>query len=455
MSVLYNYSPLTVLNKGGKYLSEYNDVYDTTPLNFINTYDLIATKFIAAFTDSQGNNKNLILAASSNVNIDGVDSVSMFVGNKGLVQQYASSNNAANERIDTLIMKSYLSNVQINGRGSNMTIIQSGDPSKGETAAIMLKGTDSFKSVYLNDMVAMSGYGGDDQQHLGTTHSNFRFENAIVANVIQATENLIGAKVTGESVYVTKNLFSPDINLYKDINSAIDQKINKVGYGFNINANNQLEIVKYSRFNNGASTKSISKRVAVFGNNNLNYTDTTDTSYLIFDQMGVSQSSSNGSNSSILSQSPWQVNSDKTMYYLNNFVGINIVNPKYELDVNGTIHAVTLQADNMYSSNIVSSGQHITSDERLKEMIVNMDLQSCFDSIKNLDVYQYVYKADAEKSVVTGFVAQQVEGIISNAVKTINYSGLDDCKIIDTNIILANLVGAVKVLMGKVDAMAK
>lgn len=444
---LYDYSPLTITNTSNNYTNEYNF---SDGISFVNTYDVISTKFIAAFTDSYGSNIDILIGASSNVKIEGVDSVSMYIGNNtGLVQQYASSNDYMGNREDYLIMKSFLSNVTINGQGSNMTIIQSGDHNiAGESSAIKIQGTDKFQSVYLNDAVIMSGYGGDDQQHFGTTHSNFRFERPVIANIIEATEELIGNKVKAGAMYVSNNLFSPDLNLYKDIENIEDQKVNKVGFGFSINAKNQLELVKYSRFNDGVDTKSVSKKVAVFGNNNLNFTDTDDASYLVFDTMGISQSSGGGSNS-ILSPTTWQVNKDRKLYYLDNFVGINKANPEYELDVNGTISAITIHVDNLTSSNIVSEGQHVISDARLKNVIGDMDIGSCLSNIKDLGVYQYTYNSDKEQSIKTGFIAQQVESIIPNAVKIQNFSGIEDCRLIDTNTILANLVGAVKVLIDR------
>lgn len=447
MTSLYEYSPLTITNTSNNYKNEYNNLDD---ISFINSYDIISTKFIAAFTDSFGSNIDILIGASSNVRIEGVDSVSMYIGNNtGLVQQYASSNDYLGNREDYLIMKSFLSNVTINGQGSNMTIIQSGDSSiPGESSAIKIQGTDRFQSVYLNEVVIMSGVGEDDQQHFGTTHSNFRFERPVVANVIEGTEELIGNKVKAGAMYVSKNLFSPDLNLYKEIETIEDQSINKIGFGFSINANNQLELVKYSRFKDGVDTKSITKKVAVFGNNNLKFTDTDDASYLVFDNMGISQSAGGGSNS-ILSSTTWQINQDRKIYYMDNFVGINKVNPQHELDVDGTIACIKIQSDMMYSSNIVSEGQHVVSDKRLKNIIGNMDLGSCLSNIKDLGVYEYTYNNDKEQLIKTGFIAQQVETVISNAVKIQNFSGIEDCRLIDTNIILANLVGAVKLLIDR------
>ncbi len=449
MTTLYEYSPLTITNTSNNYQNEYNISNDES-LAFINTYDIISTKFIAAFTDASGSNIDLLIGASSNVKIEGVDSVSMYVGNNtGLVQQYASSNDYLGNREDYLIMKSFLSNVTINGRESNITIIQSGDITiDGESSAIKIQGTDIYQSVYLNDLAIMSGFGGDDQQRFGTTHSNFRFERPVLANVLEATDELIGNKIKAGAMYVTNNLFSPDLNLYKDIATIEDQTINKIGYGFSINSKNQLELVKYSRFNDGLDTKSISKKVAVFGNNSMNFTDTDDSSYLVFDTMGISKSAGGGSNS-MLSPTTWQINKDRTLYYMDNFVGINKVNPEYELDVNGTISAITIRADNMTSSNIVSEGHHIVSDERLKNVIGNMDLGSCLSNIKDLGVYQYTYNSDKSQSIKTGFIAQQVESVISNAVKIQNFGGIEDCRLIDTNTILANLVGAVKLLIDR------
>jgi hypothetical protein len=236
--------------------------------------------------------------------------------------------------------------------------------------------------------------------------------------------------------------------LWKDIDTLNDKTVTKVGFGFQINEKNQLEIIKYSKFNDGIDTKSISKRIAIFGNNDINFDDVDDSNYLIFDSMGVTQSSSNA-NLEIVETSLWQANADNTIYYINNFVGINTTNPTCHLDVAGTIKANQMNVTTMNVETVVTENTQIVCDERLKENIIEMSTESCLNNIMKLNVYNYKYIKN--NSTTTGLVAQQVASSISDAVKTKDLYGYNDLNVIDTNVIIANLVGAVKKLGEKIN----
>jgi hypothetical protein len=444
MTTFYDYSPLTTLSSSNNIQHEYI-TFDNEAL-FVNTYSVIASKFISAFTDEAGNNQDLMLTASSNVIIEGVDGVSMYFSEVGgSVKHYTSSNDENNVRHDTLAMQSFSSNVFINGSTSNVYVLETGDPN-GEAISMLLKGTDEFQTVYVNDMRFMSGFNGDDQQHMDTTHSNFRMEKPLVTNVVHVTEELKAMRVVIDNdLFVGASIYSCNLNLWKDVESIIDQEITKIGYGFQINQRNQLELIKYSQFNDGPASKSVSKKIATFGNNELKFDDIDDSNYLIFDSMGVTQSSNNGI--SALGTSLWQANSDKSIYYINNFVGINTISPVCELDVEGRINATTITSDVL----LVQETQ-IVCDKRVKDNITDMSLDLCLSNIVNIDVYNFNYSKDDTDNVKTGFIAQQVLGAIPNAVKQIDHMGYTDFNVIDTNIILANLVGAVKKLYEKINA---
>lgn len=483
MTTFYDYSPLTTLSSSNNIQNEYV-TFDNDTL-FVNTYSVIASKFISAFTDEAGNNQDLMLAASSNVIIEGVDGVSMYFSEVGgSVKHFTSSNDENNVRHDTLAMQSFSSNVLINGSTSNVYVLETGDPN-GEAISMLLKGTDEFQTVYVNDMRFMSGFNGDDQQHMDTTHSNFRMEKPLITNIMQVTEEFKAKRgVIDNDLFVGASIYSCNLNLWKDVESVIDQDITKIGYGFQINERNQLELIKYSQFNDGPASKSVSKKIATFGNNELKFDDIDDSNYLIFDSMGVTQSSNNG-NLSALGTSLWQANADKSIYYINNFVGINKINPTCALDVEGVISATSLiltsgmntanlTADTLVSAPLVNCDDlnvtsaitattitsdvlfvqetQIVCDRRVKDNITDMSLDLCLSNIVNVDVYNFNYSKDGADNVKTGFIAQQVLGAIPNAVKQIEHMGYTDFNVIDTNIILANLVGAVKKLYEKINA---
>ena len=72
----------------------------------------------------------------------------------------------------------------------------------------------------------------------------------------------------------------------------------------------------------------------------------------------------------------------------------------------------------------------------------------------NLDVYNFKYINKPEVNRI-GFIAQQVESILPEAVSTDKYNGIDDCRFIDPVSILATLVGAVKKLNNMVMELQK
>lgn len=80
-------------------------------------------------------------------------------------------------------------------------------------------------------------------------------------------------------------------------------------------------------------------------------------------------------------------------YYLNGQrLGIGTQNPRYELDVNGTIRMVAME---------------MVSDERRKFDIKLVDTNRCMDIIRSTNVYTYVLNGTSNQKV--GFIAQDIE----------------------------------------------
>lgn len=97
-----------------------------------------------------------------------------------------------------------------------------------------------------------------------------------------------------------------------------------------------------------------------------------------------------------------------------------------------------------------------TSDERLKEEIVPADLNICFNNVKNLDLKYFKWKDEYIGSNITsdrrklGWIAQEVEEVIPKSVKKKSMFGIEDCRILDSDQIIANMFGAVKLLIKKI-----
>jgi hypothetical protein len=97
-----------------------------------------------------------------------------------------------------------------------------------------------------------------------------------------------------------------------------------------------------------------------------------------------------------------------------------------------------------------------TSDERLKEDIVPADLEQCFNNIKSLDLKYFKWKDEyITKSITSdrrklGWIAQDVESVMPKSVKKKNMFNMEDCRVLDSDQIIANMFGAVKMLIKKI-----
>ena len=91
----------------------------------------------------------------------------------------------------------------------------------------------------------------------------------------------------------------------------------------------------------------------------------------------------------------------------------------------------------------------------LKENIENADLDICYNNIKNLRLAKYTWKDDvysteqvADRSKL-GWIAQEVEEFLPKAVKKNNDHGMEDCRSLDIDQIIASLYGCVQKLITK------
>ncbi len=97
-----------------------------------------------------------------------------------------------------------------------------------------------------------------------------------------------------------------------------------------------------------------------------------------------------------------------------------------------------------------------TSDERLKEDIQPADLNICLNNVKNLDLKYFKWKDDYIGNEITtdrrklGWIAQEVEAVIPKAVKKKNMFNMEDCRVLNSDQIIANMFGAVKMLIKKI-----
>ena len=106
-----------------------------------------------------------------------------------------------------------------------------------------------------------------------------------------------------------------------------------------------------------------------------------------------------------------------------------------------------------YQSNNRSSWS-IIGDSRLLENITTADVSSCYNAIKNLRLVNYTWKSNfmSFASIDTthnklGWIAQEVENEIPDAVTSSFASGYYDCRTLQTDLIYQNMYGCIKKLI--------
>jgi hypothetical protein len=126
----------------------------------------------------------------------------------------------------------------------------------------------------------------------------------------------------------------------------------------------------------------------------------------------------------------------------NKRIGLGTNSPSYQLQLS-TDSAMKLS----------SSTWTVSSDIRLKQNIINADLDLCYNNIKNLPLKRYTWKNDIytndqvnDRSKL-GWIADDVETIFPNAVKKIKAFGFDDCRSLNNDQIIASLYGCIQKLI--------
>jgi hypothetical protein len=91
----------------------------------------------------------------------------------------------------------------------------------------------------------------------------------------------------------------------------------------------------------------------------------------------------------------------------------------------------------------------VASDQRLKSNIVNANLEMCASIVSNLSLRRFELWSKSQ----LGFVAQEIETVLPEAVSIENAFGLDDCRVLNADQIIMNLVGALQNALKRIEAL--
>jgi hypothetical protein len=135
-------------------------------------------------------------------------------------------------------------------------------------------------------------------------------------------------------------------------------------------------------------------------------------------------------------------NTNLSIDIINNRVGLGVQSPQFSLHLGEDL-----------AFKPTTSVWATSSDERLKEDIETANNKLCYNNIKNLKLKKYKWKDNiyGEKSIKNqeqlGWIAQDVESVIPKAVERKNMFGIEDCRVLNSDQIIANMFGAVKELI--------
>lgn len=266
----------------------------------------VVAKEIIAYDDDAQQPQSLTLGATSNLVLEAVNDVNVFL--KGTGDFNVMTSTYENDvRTDTKIL---------NITDSNNTTIVNAPSSR----SIKLAPTDAAKTVQAGSLTVSDG---NNYTYIDTTQDNgvyLKDQVLFDSNVVFSANTTIGGSLAvGGSLLSYGGLYGKNMNVWKDIpgtDSLTGNSIDRVGYALNIGSNNQLEFIKMFRYNDAAddANKTVrTRRVAVFDNKTSDKNSVGDATYLEFDALnGMDIVDSNGD---IITDRLWREGDGESAYF--------------------------------------------------------------------------------------------------------------------------------------------
>lgn len=391
----------------------------------------VVARSLAALDDDTGAANNLVVGATSNLLLEGVDGVRLCYGdgNDG-IGFYASTFDAVSGvRTDRRILT--IETV------SNVTLVTSVD---ADASSFKLAGTDSNNTVQVSAVVVSqcnnTAYLHTDQVGGIYIDEPVRVTQDLFVNArceawdVQVDNDLVAAG----DITSYGNVYGQQLSVWKQSNS------NGVGYTFRINDYNQLELVKYARFEDPA-LDDVRKRVMVFGTCAIASTDQSDTAPLLTTSV-IGMGSVNLDGSGTPAPNWWLRSPNGSIYVPDGSrVGIGIENPAVPLQVLGAMDATDITAQTVSATEVFT-----TSDVRTKEILAEGLGDGVLDRMSDIDLVRFRFRNDASGRVRAGLTAQNLAEAFPDAVDVRSMAELDDCMCVDNSVLLAYVIRAIQEL---------
>lgn len=290
------------------YIPEFKCDYDVddTLGPIINTYTTLNTRTITATTDTAGKNYSLTIGATSNMILEALDAFQSY-SSKGF-NYYTSTSWSNTEgglyRADDLIMGV--------ARSADCNFTNISMPRHNVEFAF--SNTFKMNTTFIN--TDLQSY-----DTLGTSKASF-----VIGNTTSFNSNVA---IKGNMV-AYGSVFGRDLNLWSTKTGTEPTDPNKIGYGFRMNSDDQLELVKISTFNDSTQ---YTKRVAIFGMSEIPHgtDDPNSSDYLVFNALNSTPVGTYSNGSLVSAVSPL----DKVMFVSQpqGYIGVGTLTPQYGFDV--------------------------------------------------------------------------------------------------------------------------
>lgn len=393
----------------------------TDPTSY-NIYDNVVAKTISAYRDESGLAQSLTVGATSNLVLEGVSGVQIYVGSGNEGIEFYTSSYSNFTRTDTRILdintESNVTLISATNQSNTLKVASGDQQNTVQVSSVIVTqcnntaylSTDQIGGIYIDEPVRIT--------------QNMFVNGTCEAWDIQIDNNAV---VAGD-VTSYGSVFGQHLNVWRQANS------NTIGYSFRINDQEQLELVKYAR------DYGVYKKVMVFGTMVVGSNDLSDTHPITSSVSGIGTINLDGSG--VTAPSVWLQSPAGSLYVSSNVsVGIGIENPAYPLEVLGSFSAT-----DVYANTLSVSELYTTSDIRLKTIVQNTVSESVLQKINDLGVVRFKFNEDPADFVRTGLIAQDVAYLFPDAIHSRKVGSLDDCLCIDNSVMIAYLLRAVQEL---------
>ena len=282
--------------------------------NTMNIFGPIVTSTVNAYSDTNQATQSLVLGATSNILIEAMDGVNIYFDESKSLTVY-NTDVVNNVRTDTSILT-------VTNSNNRAQVIATSIP-------LELYGSDANFTTKVSRTTFSTS---NDYQVVGTSKDQFLFQNSL-----QTQDDL----VANNNIACAGNLYSSTLNLYKNLSNGTSNVA--TAYGFYINEFDQLELVRFNKYQNNNQVTTEKKRVATFGKADTPYRVGELSNFMSLDQYtGVvdgQYSQMNGVTTSMTSilWTSQSGNSSSNIYYNLGNVGIGAATPTEKLHVVGNM----------------------------------------------------------------------------------------------------------------------